>query len=77
MHSAGTAPCLHADKGAGQLRSLPKQAPVFTRGVADQDFRQIMFHFGFASGIIYLGKGFDEVFEQGDSSDRDGMVTAL
>src|ERR1051326_7355026 len=41
-----------------------------------QDFRQIMFHFILASGIIYLGKGFDEVFEQGGSSNRDGMVTA-
>src|SRR5215831_17728425 len=31
-HSVGTAPREHATKGAGQLRSLPKQAPAFTRG---------------------------------------------
>ncbi len=33
-----------------------------------------MFHFVLTSGIISLGKGFDEVFEQGGSSHRDGMV---
>jgi hypothetical protein len=60
-------------------RYLPTSEPqAITRAAGyHQDFRQIMFHFVSASGIIYLGKGFDELFEQGDSSNRDGMATTL
>jgi hypothetical protein len=29
-----------------------------------------MLHFVFASGVVYLGKCIDELFEQGDHSDH-------
>ena len=43
----------------------------------DQNLYQVMLYFVFASRIVYLGKGIDELFEQGDSSDHSGMVTLL
>ena len=53
-------------------------AQAITRAVGhDQNLYQVMLYFVFASRIVYLGKGIDELFEQGDSSDHSGMVTLL
>jgi hypothetical protein len=35
----------------------------------DQNLKQVVLHFGCASGIVDLGKGSDEVVEQGGYSD--------
>ncbi len=43
----------------------------------DQNLYQVMLHFVFASGVVYLGKCIDELFEQGGHSDQYGMVTLL
>ena len=43
----------------------------------DENLEQVVLHFVGASGIVSLGKGIDEVFEQGGHSDQDGMVPLL
>jgi hypothetical protein len=53
-------------------------AQAITRAVGhDQNLYQVMLHFVFASGVVYLGKCLDELFEQGGHSDHYGMVTLL
>ena len=53
-------------------------APAITRAVGhDENLEQVVLHFVGASGIVYLGKGIDELFEQGGHSDQYGMVPLL
>lgn len=53
-------------------------AQAITRTVGhDQNLDQVVRHFVRASGIVYLGKGVEELFEQDDSSNHVGMATLL
>jgi hypothetical protein len=53
-------------------------APAITCAVGHEEhLKQVVLHFVGASGIVYLGKDSDEMFEQGGHSDQEELIAYL